>query len=119
MAANGYTVALGSVLTELREQRQLSRWAVEEDSLRLIRHGDLAAWERGERDMHVSTLARLCAFYDVPTSVVLDRADTRYRIWHKPAVAAWRIRSQTPQPSTEAPLTTTPLPPDQQAKKAS
>jgi transcriptional regulator with XRE-family HTH domain len=91
--ANPYSIALGSILKEIREAKQLSKWAVEEDTLRQVRHGDLTAWETGRREMRVATLARLCAFYDVPTAVVLDRADSRYRAGLKPAVAEWRARN--------------------------
>jgi transcriptional regulator with XRE-family HTH domain len=87
-----YNVFVGQVLREIREGRRLSRWAVEEDTLRQVKHRDLAEWEAGRREMRVGTLGRLCAFYRVPTAVVLDRADARYRASLKPAVAAWHAR---------------------------
>lgn len=116
--ANPFAVAIGSVLLELRQERRLSKWAVEEDTLRQVRHQDLTAWEAGKREMRIATLARLCAFYDVPTAVVLDRADARYRAGLKPAVQAWRAHT-SPRPSTEDHLTTTTLPTAAQDKKAS
>jgi hypothetical protein len=87
--SDGYARALGSVLKEIREERQLSRWAVHEDSNCTISRAALTTWETGQRNMRIGTLGRLCAFYDVPTAVVLDRADARYRASLTASATAW------------------------------
>lgn len=94
--ADPYNVAVGSVLREVRELRGYpSCYAVEAASNRAFAACRLYQWEAGTRyGLTLASLGRLCAFYDIPTAVVLDRADTRYRASQNPAVAAWQARSK-------------------------
>lgn len=66
------SIQIGSNLRRIRKEKNLSLQRIEKISDNEFKASVVGAYERGERSISVARLIRLCHFYDVHPSVVLE-----------------------------------------------